>query len=122
MSRFVGIAPVRVKKAPEPKLTDELVHYILKRDGACVLSFLVTDHACRDRWGNYHRPDQLDKLSMEHVLDSARKGKRARNDKWHLVAACHYSNEVSVETSKYRQKIREYLAEKEPKSLDIDGG
>jgi hypothetical protein len=122
LSRLVLPAPVRVKKVVPPrKPSDEDVAYIKKRDGGCVLAQLpgITQHVCRDEWGTPHPWDAVDMCTVEHVKESPRLGKRATSDRWHMVMACGYSNIRNGETSKYRQKIREYLAEKEPKPLDI---
>ena len=117
MSRFVGIAPVRVPKVKPPrKPSDEDVAYIKSRDGGCVVAQLPgIVHTCRDEWGTPHPWDAVDMCTVEHVLESPRMGKRAKSDRWHMVMACGYSNIRNGETSKYRQKIREYLAEKEAK-------
>jgi hypothetical protein len=52
---------------------------------------------------------------LEHVLDSPRIGKRAPSDRYHAVLACLSGNAFTVETSKYRPLIREYLAKHEPR-------
>ena len=112
-------APVRVKKVVPPrKPSDEDVAYIKKRDGGCVVAQLVPEHRCRDEWGTPHPWDAVEMLTIEHVLESARMSKRATSDRRHMVMACGYSNIRNGETSKYRDKIRQYLAEKEPKPLD----
>jgi hypothetical protein len=116
-------APSKVKKVVPPrKPSDEDVAYIEARDGGCVVAQLVPFHVCRDAWGTVHPWDAVDFCTIEHVLESARMAKRAPSDRRHMVMACGYANIRNGETSKYRQKIRAYLAEKEPKSLDIDGG
>ena len=95
-------------------ISQDLADYIARRDKGCVLAMLVPGHHCRDRWGQPHLPDDLDKLTLEHVKDSARMGKRAESDAAHLVLVCHHSNAFSVETSKYRAEIRAYLDQHEP--------
>lgn len=96
----------RAKTAgPASRFTDADVARIWERDrGVCVLAQLVPEHVCAGR------------LTLEHVKDSARMGKRAPSDRYHAVLACLSGNAFTVETSKYRPLIREYLAKHEPRS------
>ena len=99
-------APVRVKRdksdCPD-RFRPEDVARIHERDKVCVLSLLVPGHVCAGR------------LTLEHVKDSPRMGKRACSDRFHAVLACLSGNAFTVETSKYRPKIREYLDKHEPR-------
>ena len=105
MSRLVMVGTTRVKTPnPASRFTHEDVQRIWERDkGVCVLAQLVPEHVCAGR------------LTLEHVLDSPRMGKRAPSDRYHAVLACLSGNAFTVETSKYRPLIREYLAKHEPR-------
>jgi hypothetical protein len=101
---------VRVKEHKQPsRPTEADVAYVFARDRGCVLHLLVLGHVCRDEWGIQHLWNDLGKLSVEHVLEEPRMGKRAPSDPRHMVAACRHSNAFTVETSKYRPQIRNYL-------------
>jgi hypothetical protein len=93
----------------------EIAEHVKSRDGGCVLARLVPGHVCRDRWGNVHEPTRLDLCTFEHVKSEMGTGRRAPSDAHHLVIACYHSNAFTVETSKYRPLIREYLAKHEPR-------
>jgi hypothetical protein len=84
---------------------------VMHRDRMCVLAQLEQGHVCRDRYGNVHRPDDIQRLTVEHVKDELRMGKRASSDLSHLVAMCHASN-VTVPSKAQRAAIREYLSER----------
>ena len=119
-SRVVLPRPVRQKAAKPPrKPSDEDVAYIKARDRGCVLAQLVPGHVCRDEWGTPHPWDAVDLCTVEHVkLWLQMGGPRAPSIRAQMVMACGYANIRNGETSKYRQKIRDYLAEKEPQTLD----
>lgn len=87
----------------------DLRHFILSRDRRCVAAIRDPKHVCRDRWGRPHAPDALDLLTIEHVKDAPRMGKRAPDDPAHLVALCWAAN-VGVPSKEMRQWFREYLA------------
>jgi len=91
-----------------------LRRFILVRDRRCVAAIRDPAHVCRDRWGQVHAPDDLDRLTIEHVKDQPRMGKRAPDDPAHMVALCWASN-VGVPSKALRQWMREYLAEVAPK-------
>ena len=123
MSRVVLPAPVRAPKPRKQTAAERAIEvaHIRARDKACVLSFLLPPgHVCRGQWGDVIRPDDLGLLTFEHVKEGLG-GRRPPLDRWHVVLACWDANVWKVETSKYRQKIRDYLAEKEPKPLDSQG-
>ena len=104
------------------RVTPALRSTVLLRDGACVLFLLALErpgspspwHICRDVWGNEHSPYDLDKLTLEHVKDQPRMGRRAPSDPAHLVAMCYQGN-VGVPSKKQREAIRAYLSTREPK-------
>ena len=98
MSRAVLPPPVRVPERKPPRQpSEEDVAYVFARDGGCIVKQLVPEHVCSGG------------LTIEHVKDSARMGKRAPSDRRHMVLACWQANVWTVETSKYRQLIRDYL-------------
>ena len=104
MTRLVMVGTTRVKTPTSAsRFTDDDVKRIFERDKTCVLAQLVPGHVCAGR------------LTLEHVKDSPRMGKRAPSDRYPAVLACLSGNAFTVETSKYRPLIREYLAKHEPR-------
>jgi hypothetical protein len=87
------------------------VAHIRARDKGCVLAQLVPGHVCRNANGVIPS-DAVALMSFEHVKEGLG-GRKPVLDRWHAVLACPVSNVVTVETSKYRQKIRDYIAAKE---------
>ena len=90
-------------------VTPELREAVLRRDGRCVLSIMDIAHACYDQWGKPHPAALLDRLTLEHVKDRLRMGKRAPSDLSHLVALCGYRNAIRPPTKVERAWMREYL-------------
>lgn len=102
------------KPTPRPKrsghrdpVTPDLHRRIRQRDGGCVAAVLDDRHVCRDAFGNRHRWDALDLLTVDHVKDEPRMGVRAPSDPEHLVAMCHWGNLYWA--SSHRTPLREYL-------------
>lgn len=96
-------------RAEEDKVTPELRAAVLDRDRACVLWLRDPGHACRDRWGMPHAPDDRKKLSIEHVHDGyGTTGKRAPSDMAHCMALCGGAN-VGVPSKVEREWMRDYL-------------
>lgn len=78
--------------------------FVLHRDRACILSIVTRDHGCRDRWGEPHRPDEPDKLTIERVRER-------RDDPGWLVAMCAAADvEHTGSTTETRRLIDAYLA------------
>lgn len=90
------------------RVTPELHEAVIRRDGACLLSKIEPDHVCRDQWGHSHPPDWWKRLTVEHVKDQPRMGKRAPSDMAHLVALCYAAN-VGVPSKSQREAFRAYL-------------
>jgi hypothetical protein len=93
---------------PEPVPYSERAA-VYARDKVCFLYRLDSDHICRDPWGNPHAPDDLVKLTLDHVKDSLMLGRKAPNDRLHLVAMCWRGN-VDVPSKAIREAERSYLA------------
>ena len=89
-------------------ISAELRREILERDKRCFLARLYNDHVCRDLWGNPHRSDDLDRLSLEHVKDQGMMGRRAPSDPAHLLALCATAN-INVPSKGDRIAMRAYL-------------
>ncbi len=98
----------RQQSAAERKI--EVAH-IRARDRGCVLAILVPGHVCRNANGEIPW-NALNLMSIEHVKEGLG-GHKPPLDRRHAVLACPWSNIVTVETSKYRQDIRDYIASKE---------
>jgi hypothetical protein len=100
-----------LRPAPQPdRVSYSLRQEILRRDGACLYSIWDPAHVCRDAWGAIHAPTALDRLSLEHVKDELRMGKRATSDAAHLIALCAAAN-IGVPSKEFRAFAREYLAD-----------
>jgi hypothetical protein len=83
--------------------------HIRARDKGCVLAELVPGHVCRDRWGVIIPSSAVLLMTFEHVKEGLG-GRKPPLDRWHSVLACWHANVWTVETSKYRPEIRDYLA------------
>lgn len=90
------------------RVTPEMRAAVIVRDGGCVLARLDPAHVCRDRWGTAHAATATWLLSIEHVKDELRMGRRAPSDMGHLVAMC-YAGNVNVPSKTQRAALREYL-------------
>jgi hypothetical protein len=86
---------------------------VLFRDRGCILAKMDPEHACRDQWGNPHAPTDLGALTLEHVKDDLRMGKRAPSDPAHMVALCWAAN-LRPPTKEQRAGFRAYLREVAP--------
>lgn len=102
-------SPIRRRRRKDP-VTTETHAAVLYRDRECVLSKRDPEHVCRDQWGNRHEPDDLARLSLEHVKDELMAGRRAPSDPAHLVALCFGAN-VGVPSKVEREWMRAYLKE-----------
>lgn len=91
------------------RVSPEVRERVLRRDGRCFLAD-EPGHVCRDLWGTPHAPDDLDRLSLEHVKTELAYGRRAPSDERHLLALCAFAN-VSVPSKAQRARMRAYLAE-----------
>ncbi len=87
-------------------MTAEVRALVLARDRGCVAPGLGATDPCRDRWG---WPGQLGDLTLDHVKDAPRMGRRAPSDPAHLVALCWWHHLGGWATS-HRPDLREYLA------------
>lgn len=89
---------------PEPRrrrlrdpVTPELRIEVLTRDQGCVGPMLGAPDPCRGR------------LTLDHVKDDARMGRRAPSDRRHLATLCEHHHLDGWATS-HRGGLREYLA------------
>jgi hypothetical protein len=92
------------------RVTPELRELVLRRDGRCFIHRLDPAHQCYDAFGYPHSPYATNYLTLDHVKDAPRMGKRAPSDERHLVAMCHSAN-VGVPSKEVRAAERAYLAE-----------
>lgn len=92
-----------------PSVRDE----VLRRDRVCIAFRADPSHVCRDTWGVPHRPDDVGKLTLDHVKQDLMMGRRAPSDAAHMVAACCAIN-VGVPSKGLRAIERAYLAELYP--------
>jgi hypothetical protein len=90
------------------KVTEDLRRRVLVRDQVCFIFRIDRGHICADRWGRLHSPYETWRLSLDHVKDQARMGKRAPSDEWHLVAVCYKGN-IDVPSKEVRMAERTYL-------------
>jgi hypothetical protein len=79
-------------------VTPELRLAVLARDGGCIAVRLGADPAdCRSP------------LTLDHVKDQPRMGKRAPSDMAHLVAVCRGHHLDTGWATSHRPELREYL-------------
>jgi hypothetical protein len=98
-----GTHRVKTVKQPDRFSEADVARIFEREQGLCILAQLIPGHECRGR------------ITIEHVKDSPRMGKRAPSDRYHGVLACLHGNSFTVETSKYRPLIRKHLAKVEPR-------
>lgn len=89
-------------------VTSAVRAFVLARDRGCVAAKLDQEHICHDQWGNLHFADDLGRLTLDHVKDAARMGRRAPSDPAHLVALCWDANVLGW-ASANRAEERAYL-------------
>ena len=123
--RFVGAGTHRAEKTRDYRRQShgkqqtsaereiEVAH-IKYRDGGCVLAQIIPGHVCRNADGMISW-DSVYLMSIEHVKEGLG-GHKPPLDRRHAVLACPWSNVITVETSKYRQKIRDWIADHEPRA------
>ena len=115
--RVVIPVPVRQPKPRKQTAAEREIEvaHIKYRDRGCVLAQVVPGHVCRGQWAAEVIPwDAVDLMTFEHVKEGLG-GHKPPLDRRHAVLACYHSNSYTVETSKYRPLIREYLAKHEPR-------
>lgn len=87
-------------------------------DYRCVAPKLGATDMCRNRWGSPiivtgKMPHSA--LTLDHVKDQPRMGKRASSDRQHLVTLCWHHHLDGWATS-HRPELREYLAQREERT------
>lgn len=88
---------IRRKPFKSDPVTPELRIAVLERDGACVAVKLGEPAGdCRGR------------LTLDHVKDEPRMGKRAQSDAAHLATICEWHHLYGWATA-HRGELREYL-------------
>ena len=85
------------------RVTPELREEVLRRDGRCVLSMFDAAHSCYSAWDRPHASDDIEKLTIEHVKDKLRMGRRAPSDASHCLALCGYRNAIRPPTKVERE-------------------
>lgn len=88
-------------------MSQALREAVLLRDRECIAAVLDKSHRCRDRHGYEHEPDDIARLTVEHVRELAG-GERRDTYGW-LLALCHDANAVSHWGSANRDICRAYL-------------
>ena len=91
------------------QVTPELRALVLARDGGCVATRLDADHQCMSLWGPVARTD-LWAMTLDHVKDEPRMGRRAPSDAEHLVTLCYGAHIVTGWATSHRPELRDYLA------------
>jgi len=96
----------------------ELWRAVVARDGGCVAPRLGATDPCRDTWGTLPTGEEREKavsghysgwLTVDHVKDQPRMGKRAPSDMAHLVTLC-WRHHLGGWATAHRPELREYLA------------
>lgn len=124
--RLNGVIPsvpngLRARRNKPDPVTAAVRWAVMHRDQKCILARLDEHHECRDRWGEPHRPDDLRRLTVEHVKSDLRMGVRAPSDMSHLLAMCHAGN-VGVPSKGQRRAMREHLLglEERPDPMQLE--
>lgn len=92
-------SPLRRSAAHRDPVTPELRLVVLARDFGCVAVRLGEDPGtCRGR------------LTLDHVKDQPRMGRRAPSDAAHLVSLCE-SHHLDGWATSHRPELRDYLRE-----------
>jgi len=101
-----------MKIAKDP-VTPEIYEAVIQRDGGCVAPMLGATTPCRGPWGNSAidaRGRYIRKaLTLDHVKDTPRMGKRAPSDLGHLVTICWHHHLDGWATAN-RPLLRDYIA------------
>lgn len=95
---------------------EQMHAYITRRDGVCLAFRFDRRHSCRGRDGRIHSPDNVLKLTLEHVHDRGESamGMKAASDEHHLVALCHRMNGGGdVASRDLREFCRDWIADRE---------
>lgn len=82
-------------------VTADLAEYVQRRDRGCVAPRLGAVQPCGGR------------VTLDHVKDQPRMGKRAPSDARHLVSVCELHHLWTGWATSHRPELREYLAEVE---------
>lgn len=90
-------------------MTPELREAVLRRDGGCIAARMEPEHGCTDRWGMPHSPTAVELLTLDHVKDQPRMGRRAQSDPQHLVSLCWGAHLNTSWATSNRPALREYL-------------
>lgn len=85
-------------------VTAELADYIHRRDRGCVAPRLGAADACAGR------------VTLDHVKDQPRMGKRAPSDPGHLVSVCERHHLWTGWATSHRPELRAYLERVEGKA------
>lgn len=86
-----------------------LYEAVMERDKGCVLHFLEPGHVCRTVFAAEHPWNMVELLTIEHVKQDLRMGKRAPDDIHFIVALCGSANNRPP-TKVQRAMFRDYLA------------
>ena len=102
--------PMRRTVRKADPVTSEVRAFVLARDRMCIAAKLEPGHVCRDMFGYPHAPTDLGRMTLEHVKDQLRAGRRAPSDPVHLLTLCYGTN-VNVPSKELRAGFRAYLRE-----------
>ncbi len=82
------------------RVTHEVALAVLQRDGGCVAPHLGGSYA-----------DCSGRITLDHVKDQPRMGKRAPSDPAHLVSLCEGHHLWTGWATSHRPALRQYLRE-----------
>lgn len=101
------------RKSKADPVTRDTALAVITRDKGCVAVLLgASSGDCRGR------------LTLDHVKDEPRMGKRAPSDEWHLVAMCEAHHLWNGWATAHRPELRAYLrgfTPPDPMQLDATG-
>lgn len=97
----------------KPTTMGGLRAHVINRDRICLGFRFDPRHQCAGKWGDEHRPDDLEELTLEHVPGVHGPEDPRRDDPAHCVTLCHRLN-VGGPSKGLRAFLRERLREMYP--------
>lgn len=84
----------------------DLRRAVIERDRQCIAALLDLSHECKDKWGRPHNARDMNRLTLEHIVD--RRGRRLDEPLW-CIALCSEGNVVQHWSNANRDVAWAYL-------------
>lgn len=91
---------------------------VMERDRECFLHKLDSEHICRGPFGDPHSPYAMARMTVDHfhLHVGGTKGKRADDDRYHMVAMCAAGN-GGCPSHEVREAERAYIHDLYPSEV-----